>query len=237
MTYTILAIDRASGVLGVACATGGHACGAVVPAIDPAVGAVASQAWVEPSLRRAVLSGMRSGATPDQAVADALADDPGARMRQVAALDLDGRSTVRTGDGCTDWAGHLAGDGWVALGNHLTGAQVLARVGDSMTRLGVPDADALGELYVDAEGVQVQRRTPGAIAGLARTLLSALRAGEEVGGDSRGPRSAALLVARVGKATTWPPDLDIDLRVDEADDPVGALEGLLGSRLTGPQQD
>ncbi len=237
MTYTVLATDPATGALGIACATGGHACGAVVPALDPSLGVVASQAWVDPALRGAVLRGMRAGSGVDVAVSEALASDPGASMRQVAALSIDGGVAWHTGEGCTDWAGERIGSGWIAIGNHLAGPEVLDAASGPLATLGTPHADEEGELYVDAEGEQVHRVTPGAIAGLARTLVMSLAAGQRAGGDSRGPRSAALLVAMRADEAAWPPDVAIDLRVDDGVDPVRELSRLLEARLTGPERD
>jgi len=59
-------------------------------------------------------------------------------------------------------------------------------------------------------------------AGLAfpRRLITALRAGEAAGGDKRGRQSAALLICGDEE---WP---DLDLRVDDAADPLAELERL-----------
>ncbi|HLI61521.1 MAG TPA: DUF1028 domain-containing protein [Solirubrobacteraceae bacterium] len=55
---------------------------------------------------------------------------------------------------------------------------------------------------------------------LAERLLAALRAGAEAGGEAGPLRSAGMLVSA---AVDWPV---VDLRVDDADDPVGGLERL-----------
>jgi uncharacterized Ntn-hydrolase superfamily protein len=58
-------------------------------------------------------------------------------------------------------------------------------------------------------------------------LLAALTAGQDAGGDLRGRQSAALLVVG-GEATGEPWDeVPVDLRVDDADDPLGELGRLL----------
>jgi uncharacterized Ntn-hydrolase superfamily protein len=54
----------------------------------------------------------------------------------------------------------------------------------------------------------------------ARRLLAAMRAGEAAGGDKRGKQSAALLI--YGEEE-WS---DLDLRVDDHDDPLSELERL-----------
>lgn len=60
-----------------------------------------------------------------------------------------------------------------------------------------------------------------------RRLLSALRAAERAGGDRRGLLSAALLVLR-------PDQPPLDLRIDHADDPIGALAALVERAATPP---
>lgn len=62
---------------------------------------------------------------------------------------------------------------------------------------------------------------------LARALLDALLAGAAAGGDSRGVGSSALLVQG---SQAYP---DLDLRIDAADDPLAALDHLLGLATSG----
>lgn len=64
--------------------------------------------------------------------------------------------------------------------------------------------------------------------GFAAALFGALRAGAAAGGDKRGVGSAALRV-QGGQAFA-----DIDLRVDQSDDPIAALEALLALAVDGP---
>lgn len=67
--------------------------------------------------------------------------------------------------------------------------------------------------------------------GLAPALLQALQAGAAEGGDSRGINSAAL---KVQGSQAY---LDVDLRSDLSDDPLGALDVLLEQTLRGPYSD
>ena len=65
----------------------------------------------------------------------------------------------------------------------------------------------------------------------AAALVDALRAGERAGGDLRGRQSAAVLVARTSDADespAWPPQLALDLRSDDATDPLTELDRLVG---------
>ena len=63
-----------------------------------------------------------------------------------------------------------------------------------------------------------------AVGPLARRLLSALDAGEAAGGDVRGRQSAALLVV---PAAGEPWQTRVELRVEDARDPLGELRRLL----------
>ena len=58
---------------------------------------------------------------------------------------------------------------------------------------------------------------------LAARLLAALDAGQEAGGDSRGEKSAALLVVREGGGYGGDNDRVIDLRVDDHPHPIKEL--------------
>jgi uncharacterized Ntn-hydrolase superfamily protein len=73
------------------------------------------------------------------------------------------------------------------------------------------------------------------LAAFALGLAGALERGQAAGGDARGRQSAAMLVASIEQGAvdrevppSWPPELEIDLRVDDdATDPVRALRRLL----------
>ena len=205
MTYTVLALDRDRTTIGVATASCALAVGAAVPALDPTVGAVASQAWTNERLRGLMLAAVRGGDSPTAAVDRLGSWDDEAELRQVGVLGVDGRGAAVTGRATTAWRGHEVDDGVVVLGNILTGPEVLGAMRAGL-RLGSSDA-------------------PAGASELARALVRALAAGEAAGGDSRGRQSAAVLVAEVGANV-----LEYDLRVDDAPDPVGELARLVELR-------
>ena len=62
---------------------------------------------------------------------------------------------------------------------------------------------------------------------LAERLITALHAGDQEGGDSRGRQGAALYVARAGGSYGGVMDRYVDLRVDDHPNPVGELMRLL----------
>ena len=63
---------------------------------------------------------------------------------------------------------------------------------------------------------------------LADRLVAALVAGEDAGGDRRGKQSAAVLVVRENAGYGKDNDRYLDLRVDDAEDPVKDLVALVG---------
>ncbi len=167
-TFSIVARCPRTAMLGVAVSTAVPAVGAICPRIEPGVGAVSTQAWVNPYLAVRALEQMRAGLDAEQALSAALADDEARNVRQVGVVTAGGLAAAWSGAECTPWFGHLTGPGVAIQGNMLTGADVL----DSM--MGAFEASH------DAE--------------LAERLLCALEAGQSSGGDKRGKQSAALLV-------------------------------------------
>src|SRR4051812_31345686 len=73
MTWSILARDPATGELGVAVATRFFAVGAICPRVEGEVGAVATQALVNPLLAPRSLDLLRAGEAPGAALAVLLA--------------------------------------------------------------------------------------------------------------------------------------------------------------------
>lgn len=187
MTFTVLALDASRTAIGIATASCSLALGAVVPAIDPRVGVVASQAWTNPELRGMLLRAAAAGGSPATAIAGISAwdDEPG--LRQAALLAVDGRGAAHTGADTSAWAGHRVSDGIVVLGNLLAGSHVL---------------DAMQDGFVEHHGADE----------LAVALVRALRAGDVAGGDARGRQSAALLVAPIDGVVRY--DLRVDDHVD-----------------------
>jgi uncharacterized Ntn-hydrolase superfamily protein len=197
LTYSIVALDRESGELGVGIQSRAFRSGAVVPWGLPGVGAVASQAFSEKSYGPLGLELMRAGKTPEQALAGLVAADPLASNRQVSMLAADGTAAVHTGDDCIPSAGHRIGDGVTAQANCVEGPQVW---------------ESMVDAFVEAEG------------SLQRRLLGALDSAEAAGGDWRGRQAAGILVV---PAEGQPWDTVCDVRVDDHLDPLGELRRLL----------
>jgi uncharacterized Ntn-hydrolase superfamily protein len=200
VTYSIVARDEFTGELGVAVQSCMFAIGSVVPWAQPGVGAVATQAIVEPAYGPRCLERLAAGATANEALGLAQAVDPAVVLRQVGVVSADASVAAATGDLCIDHAGQTLGDGFVAVANMMAAPAAWT---------------AMASAFAESSGP------------LARRLLAALVAGEKAGGDARGCMSAALLVVD-GDAPTQPAEGKlVDLRVDRSDDPIGDLGRLL----------
>ena len=168
MTWSIVARDAVSGAFGIAIASRFFAVGALCPHLRSGVGAVATQALVNPMYGPRVLDALEAGATPQEAIRRVTGDDEGRAHRQVHAVAADGRTFAVTGAACIDWCGHTGGDGFSVAGNMLAGPQVV-------------EATA-------------QAWQANASLSFAERLVEALAAGEAAGGDKRGKQAAALRI-------------------------------------------
>jgi len=183
-TFSIAAVDLDTGETGVAVTTRNSCVGNGVPWVRAGVGAVATQASTRPEYGTELLDRLEAGEAPEEALRQALADDPGAERRQIGVVDAQGRTAQHTGSGANDWSGHLGDVGFAVQGNILVGPQVLEAV------------------------VQDFRETAGSGLHLADRLVSALEAGHAQGGDARHGRqqSAAVLVADPREGMARRPD-------------------------------
>jgi uncharacterized Ntn-hydrolase superfamily protein len=167
MTWSIVARND-DGALGVAIASRFFAVGALCPHARSGVGAVATQALVNPLYGPAALDLLAQGYDPAAAIEALVAADPGRDQRQLHLVDQEGRSAAYTGTACIEWCGHVAGGAFSVAGNMLTGARVLEDTANA---------------YRDHAGLAFAER-----------LITAMQAGEAAGGDKRGKQAAALRI-------------------------------------------
>src|SRR5262245_35363220 len=104
-TFSIVAIDPATGDLGVAVASRYFAVGTVVPWAEANVGAIATQANVNVGYGPRGLELLRQGLTAQQVMDKLFAEDtfPGKEGRQIAIVDSKGNIGDFTGDGAQEW--------------------------------------------------------------------------------------------------------------------------------------
>jgi len=106
--------------------------------------------------------------------------------RQLAAIDAKGEIAAYTGESCFAYAGHIIGEGYVALGNVLTSERTV---------------EAMAAGYEKSAG-----------APFAERLLASLAAGRDAGGQLGGQRSSDIAIFGDREGALL--DLRIDLNED-----------------------
>ncbi|MGH6709141.1 MAG: DUF1028 domain-containing protein [Bradyrhizobium sp.] len=199
MTYTVIARCPRRGELGVAIATYSLAVGGLCPQIASSIGAMSSQAFVNPELRPLAINLLSAGRPAASALDGTMQSDPLREFRQVGIIDREGRAAVFTGRSTRSYAGHQIGPDFAVFGNVLAGENVLG---------------AMASAFENSAGHQ-----------LAERLVSSLEAGRRAGGQKGGSgplpeRSASVLVHGTREIA------ELDLRVDMHADAVGELRRL-----------
>ena len=195
MTFSIIA--KSSRVFGVAVASGSISVGRRVPHLKPGIGAVATQAYTSVTYGIRGLQLMEKRFLPREALDSILKDDAGKELRQVAMMDTKGNIAVHTGIKVPESRGEAIGKNYVAIGNLLAGRQVVERMADGFEQ----SSD-----------------------GLVWRMIDALKAARESGGDMRGERSAALIIADSE-------NVRIRIEIDEHKDPINGLMRRLARKI------
>jgi uncharacterized Ntn-hydrolase superfamily protein len=200
VTYSIVARDAKTGEFGVAVQSHYFQVGPTVPWAIAGIGAVATQSRVNVSYGPLGLEYLRAGYTAAQALKALTSGDSQPGIRQCAIVDAAGNVAAHTGSKCVAAAGHQLGDGFSCQANLMEKDTVWAAMAEAFTSTDAP---------------------------LAERMMAALEAAEAEGGDIRGKESAAMLVVS-GKPTgrSWE-DRTIDLRVEDAAEPLPELRRLL----------
>jgi uncharacterized Ntn-hydrolase superfamily protein len=167
MTWSILARDEA-GRFGVAIASRFFAVGALTVHTRRGVGALSTQALMNPLYGPRGIALLAEGRPPAAVIAMLTTADAGRDQRQLHVLPASGAPAAWTGAACVDWCGHVLGEDFSVAGNMLAGPQVVQATADAFRAAAGRD--------------------------LAERLLAALAAGEAAGGDKRGKQAAALRI-------------------------------------------
>ena len=138
------------------------------------------------------------GKNPEEVVKSLIRKDPKKDLRQVGILSANGKAFHFTGNKCFNWAGGKSGKNYTVQGNILESKKVV---------------EAMAKTFESSYGK----------APLAERLISALKAGQEEGGDKRGMQSASLLIVKEGWGYGGNNDKFRDLRVDESNSPINEL--------------
>lgn len=200
-TFSLCAIDPATGEAGVIVTTRVPFVGRAVPWVRAGVGAVATQAWTVVEYGRQGLDLLEQGVAPQSAIERLLADDKGRERRQIGIIDMQGRTASHTGKENGEWAGSRQGRNYTVQGNILVGREVI---------------DAVAEHFESTEGSGMP---------LAERMILALAAGQAKGGDRRWGllQSAAIRIADPDDPGRGGDHLSVSIDVGEHADPVAEL--------------
>ena len=201
-TYSIAGCDLEAKQWGVAVQSKFLAVGSVVPWAEPEVGAIATQAYANPSYGPNGLALLRDGLSASEVVERLTAEDDGRDHRQVGVVDATGGSASWTGPECNEWAGNQTGPSYAAQGNILVGEETVA---------------ALATTFEANTNLSLVQR-----------LLECLAAAQAAGGDRRGQQSASVLVVQRNGGYAGLSDVLVDLRVDDHERPIPELRRIYG---------
>ncbi len=199
-TFSIVAYDSVTQELGVAVQSKYFSVGTDVPWAEAGVGAMATQARVDPSFGLKALGLLRAGMNASDALRALAATDSAWDSRQLGIVDARGGVASWTGKKCLDWAGSETGVDFACQGNILAGPAVVS---------------GMAKAYRETKGELAQR------------LVAALDAAQAAGGDKRGMQSAALIVVRPSATHPQFTQRYVDLRVEDHKSPIKELRRLL----------
>ena len=199
-TYSIVAMDEATGELGVAVQSHWFSVGFLVPWAKAGVGAVATQSFVKVDYGPDGLKLMESGMTATKALEQLISKDDGEAIRQVGMIDFDGNAAAHTGERCIEYAGHIIGKNYSVQAN-------------MMAKSTVPKA--MANAFVNSKG------------DLADRMMASLEAAEAEGGDIRGKQSAAMLIVSGDPTGIDWKDTKLSLRIEDHSKPLAELKRLI----------
>jgi uncharacterized Ntn-hydrolase superfamily protein len=199
-TFSIVARDSATGEMAVGVQSHWFSVGTAVSWGEAGVGVVATQSFVDKSYGPKALALIKQGYTAQQALDSLKKADPGVDVRQVGIVDAKGNVASHTGAKCIQYASHITGANFSVQSNMMLTNQV---------------SNAMASAFRSS-----------ASKPLAERVLLALEAAQKAGGDIRGMQSAALIVVP-GMPNNQPwNDKLVDLRVDDAAQPLKELRRL-----------
>jgi uncharacterized Ntn-hydrolase superfamily protein len=168
MTFTIIARCPDTLHLGVCLATSPLGVSSRCPHVRGGVAAISSQCHSDWRHGLAGLELAGKGWSPEQILAALAQRDAYFDYRQIGIVTADGRAAAHSPSKGASYTGHRVGEGFVAMGNGLAGAQVVDAIHDSFA---------------------AQKRVS-----FAERLVRAIEAGFAAGGEPIGQKSSGLIV-------------------------------------------
>src|SRR5690625_3911962 len=131
MTFSIVARCKETGMLGVASSTARPAVGSLVLHAESNVGAIATQAAVNPYFGIYGLQYLKEGLSPEEVVAKVRSEDEEDEKRQLIIVDHQGKVAGYMGEETVDWTGHRLEDGLAVAGDMHVVADVVDQRADT----------------------------------------------------------------------------------------------------------
>ncbi len=190
-TFSIAAVDPQTGICGAAVASMAPNACRVVAHARAAVGVLCTQYLAVQKWGAPALDMLENDKLPEEVLGELLRGDKNPDVRQLAIIDMKGRTCLRhpvkAGKNAVYWGGQ-SGRYYTCQGNTLTGREVI---------------QAMAKAYEETKG------------SLADRLMAALVAGDCAGGDHRGRLAAGIRVCKKGVDGYW-----LDLHIDRSKDAV-----------------
>lgn len=201
-TFSLCAIDPATGQSGAAVTTRVPFVGRAVPHARAGVGAVCTQASTMVEYGPRGLDLLAKGVEPQAVLQQLLEKDEQRESRQVGAIDMQGRAAAHTGKQNGDWAGSRQGRHYTVQANIMVGPEVV---------------EAVASTFEASEGTGMP---------LAERMILALEAGYAKGGDRRwgNLQSAAIKIADPNDPGRGGDYIALAIEVGEHPDPVREMK-------------
>lgn len=201
-TYSIIAIDQKEGLMAVGVQSHWFNVGRIVPWAKAGVGVIATQSFANTKLGYQGLTLLEENMHPEEVLSKLLTEDEGLDYRQFAILDAQERISAFTGEKCIQHASHYIGENYSVQANMMANDKV------------VPSMSLTFEERQDLP--------------LPERVLEALKSAQSAGGDIRGQQSVALIVVQISpNEAEKNKEYEIDLRVEDSQEPLHELERLL----------
>lgn len=201
-TFSLCAIDPATGQSGAAVTTRVPFVGRAVPHVRAGVGAVCTQASTMVEYGPRGLDLIAKGVEPEAVLQQLLAGDEQRESRQVGVIDMKGRSAAHTGKQNGNWAGSRQGKNYTVQANIMVGPEVVEAVAGTF------------------------EATEGSGMPLAERMILALEAGHAKGGDRRwgNLQSAAIKIADPNDPGRGGDYITLAIEVGENPEPVAEMK-------------
>ncbi len=201
-TFSLCAIDPATGQSGASVTTRVPFVGRAVPHVRAGVGAVCTQASTVVEYGPRGLDLLAKGVEPQAVLAQLLADDQQRESRQLGVIDMKGRAAAHTGKQNGNWAGSRQGATYTVQANIMVGPEVV---------------EAVAKTFEASEGTGMP---------LAERMILAMEAGYAKGGDRRwgNLQSAAIKIADPNDPGRGNDHIALAIEVGEHAEPVAEMK-------------